>query len=109
MGPGQKFLMRVGSGQPFMVWVWIWKISPKNVKFFNFFALRVKKKHCWVRSESTRGGGGLASYLLRVKSKLGSGQGPYLLCDVFDYSQDDYSKCKKLQQLKYRKQLKRIS
>jgi len=23
-----------------MVWVWIWKISPKNIKFFNFFYLR---------------------------------------------------------------------
>jgi len=53
MGPGQKFLARVrlgqffvacvGSGQPFMVWVWIWKISPKNVKFFNFFTLGQKK------------------------------------------------------------------
>jgi len=32
----------VRSGQPFMVWVWIWKISPKKVKFFNF-SLRVKK------------------------------------------------------------------
>jgi len=52
MGPGQKFfdLGQVGSifcglgqvelGQPFIVWVW--KISPKNVKFFNF-SLRVKK------------------------------------------------------------------
>jgi len=27
---------RVGLGQPFMVWVWIWKISPKNVKFSIF-------------------------------------------------------------------------
>jgi len=27
---------RVGFGQPFMVWVLIWKISPKNGKFFNF-------------------------------------------------------------------------
>jgi len=43
MGPGQKFLTWLGSGhflwlglgQPLMVWVR--KISPKNVKFFNFF------------------------------------------------------------------------
>jgi len=28
-------------GQPSMVWVWIWKISPKNV---NLFSLWVKKK-----------------------------------------------------------------
>jgi len=26
-----------------MVWVWILKFSPKNVKFFNFFYLRLKK------------------------------------------------------------------
>jgi len=43
MGPGQKFLTRVGSGQPFMVWVRIRKISPKNVKFFNFLPFRSKK------------------------------------------------------------------
>jgi len=43
MGPGQKFLTRVGSGQPFMVWVRISKIFPKNVKFFNFFPFRSKK------------------------------------------------------------------
>jgi len=43
MGPVQNFLTRVGSGQPFMVWVRIWKISPKNVKIFNFFPFRVKK------------------------------------------------------------------
>jgi len=43
MSPGQKFLTLVGSGQPFMVWVWILKISPKNVKFFNFFPFGSKK------------------------------------------------------------------
>jgi len=43
MGLGQKILTRVGSGQPFMVWVRIWKISPKNVKFFNFFPIGSKK------------------------------------------------------------------
>jgi len=36
MGPGQNFFTFVGSGQPTLVWVWIWKISPKNPKFFNF-------------------------------------------------------------------------
>jgi len=30
---GQFFVARVGLGQPFMVWVWIWKISPKSVNF----------------------------------------------------------------------------
>jgi len=43
MGPGQKFLTRVGSDQALMVWVRIWKISPKNVKFFNFFPFGSKK------------------------------------------------------------------
>jgi len=39
-----------GSGSKFMVWVWIWKISPKNVKFFNFFPLRSKKISAgWVK------------------------------------------------------------
>jgi len=39
----------VGLGQPFMVWVWIWKISPKNVKFFNFFPFVAKKLFGLVR------------------------------------------------------------
>jgi len=42
MGPGQYFVARVGLGQPFMVWVRIWKFSPKYVKFFNFFPLGQK-------------------------------------------------------------------
>jgi len=55
-----------------MVWVGIWKISPKNVKFFNFFPLG-QKKSLWAGSKSTWVKGGSASYLLRVKSKLRSG------------------------------------
>jgi len=39
-GLGQFFVARVRSGQPFKVWVW--KISPKNVKFF-IFSLQIKK------------------------------------------------------------------
>jgi len=83
MGPGQKFLTlvgsgqffvaRVGSSQPFMIWVLFWKISPKNVKFSIFFPSG-QKKSLRVRLESTRVEGGSASYLLRVKSKLGSGR-----------------------------------
>jgi len=75
MGPGQKFLTWVGSGQTFMVWVWIWKISPKNVK--SFFPSD-KKKLLRVRLESTRVEAGSGSYLLWVKSKFGSDQGPSL-------------------------------
>jgi len=37
------WLVVCGLGQPFMVWVWILKISAKNVKFFNFFPLGQKK------------------------------------------------------------------
>jgi len=62
---------RVGSGLPFMVRVW--KISPKNMRFFNFFPFGSKKIALgWVKV-------GSASYLLRVKSKLGSCQGPFIL------------------------------
>jgi len=45
MGPDQKVLTRVGSGlgQPFLVWVWVWKISPKNHWFFNFLPFGSKK------------------------------------------------------------------
>jgi len=59
----------VGSGQPSLVWVW--KISSKNTTIFNFFPSNKKSKSNWVK-------GGSASYLLRVKSMLGSGQGPSL-------------------------------
>jgi len=45
MGLGQKILIRVRAGQPFTVWVCISKISPKNVKFFNFFP--IGSKNCF--------------------------------------------------------------
>jgi len=79
--PGRVNFLWLGlgrSGQPSMVWVWVWKISPKNIKFFNFFTFG-SKKSLRVGSESTRVKGGLASYLLQVKSKLGPGQGPSLI------------------------------
>jgi len=43
------------------------------------------KKSLWVGSKSTPAKGGSASYLLRVKSMLGSGQGPSL--SLRDFSQ----------------------
>jgi len=46
---------------------WVWKISPKNPKFFNFFLFGSKS----IPGSKT----GLALYLLRVKSMLRSGQG----------------------------------
>jgi len=66
-GSGSK----IGSGQPFMVWVRIWKISPKMSSFSIFFSS--DQKNCF-GSESTRAKAGSASYLLRVKGKLGSGR-----------------------------------
>jgi len=82
VGSDQFFVARVGSGLTFMIWVWILKISPKNVKFFNFL-LFGSKKLLRVGSESTRVEAGSASYLMRVKSKVGSGQGPSLFSDTW--------------------------
>jgi len=79
MGPGQIFLTRirldlffgaqVGSGQPFLVWLWVWKIFPKNPEFSNFFDLR--SKNLFGLAQKVHGS--KTSYLLRVKSVLGSG------------------------------------
>jgi len=53
MGSGQFFVSLVGSDQP--SWVWIWKISPKNIKFFKF-SPSDQKKSLRVRSKSTQVG-----------------------------------------------------
>jgi len=50
------FEARVGSGQPSIVWVW--KISPKNVKFFNFFGVK-KMSSGWVKKCPCQRGVGL--------------------------------------------------
>jgi len=42
----------------------------------SIFSLRGQKKSLWVGSKSILVKGGSSSYLLRVKSKLGLGQGP---------------------------------
>jgi len=75
MGLGQKFLTQthVGSGQPFMVWVRFGKFTLK-MSNFQFFSLRVKK-NCFGSGRKVPGS---KPYLLRVKSKLGLGQGPSL-------------------------------
>jgi len=54
------------------------KFSLKMSNFSIFFPLD-QKKLLRVGPESTQVKAGLASYLLRVKSKLGSGQGPSLI------------------------------
>jgi len=69
MGPGEKFLTRVGSA--------IYGLGLE----FGKFPLKMSNfsKLLQVGSESTRVKAGSASYLLRVKSKLGSGRGPSLV------------------------------
>jgi len=67
------FVAWIRLGQPILVWVWVWKISPKNHKFF---FPSDQNKSLWVRSKSTRVKDRPASYLLQVKSMLISGQGP---------------------------------
>jgi len=42
MGLCQFLAAQFGSGQQSMVWVWVWKISPKNVNFFNFLLFASK-------------------------------------------------------------------
>jgi len=83
MGPGQKFLTRVGlgqffvarvgSGQPFLFGLEFRKFPLKTANFSIFFPSG-QKKLLRVGSESTRVKAGSASYLLWVKSKLGSGR-----------------------------------
>jgi len=69
MGLGSKFF---DPGRVRHLWFGF-EFEKLSLKMSNFsiFALRVKKN--LFGSESTWVGGGLASYLLRVKSKLGSG------------------------------------
>jgi len=69
MGQGQ-----VGVGSAIMVWVWISKISPKNVNFFQIFSLRVKK-NCFGSGQKVPGSKpGWPLIYCGVKSKLGSGR-----------------------------------
>jgi len=83
MGPGQKFLTQVGSGQFFVLGsgrvshVWFgfeFQKFPLKMSNFSIFFPSGQKKLLQVGSESTRVEAGSASYLLRVKSKLGLGR-----------------------------------
>jgi len=61
--------------------VWVFPLKTSN---FSIFCPSVKKN--LFGSESTQVGGGSASYLLRFKSKLGSGQGPSLVKTQSNFS-----------------------
>jgi len=89
MGPGQKILICIRSGKFFVARVGSVRAShlwfefefgkfPLKKSNFSIFYPSGQKKSLRVRSKSIQVKGGLASYLLRVKSKLGSGQGPSL-------------------------------
>jgi len=68
------FVARVGSGQVRLLWFGFefWKF-PLKMSNFSIFFPSGQKKMLPVGSESTRVKAGSASYLLRVKSKLGLG------------------------------------
>jgi len=77
--PGQVGSIICGLGWVSHLWFGFefWKFPLKTSNFSIFFPSG-QKKLLWVGSESTQVEAGLASYLLWVKSKLGSGQGPSL-------------------------------
>jgi len=75
-GLGQVNFLWLGSA--IYVLVWIWKISLK-MSNFSIFSFWIQKKYLRVGSKSTWVKGVSASYLLRIKSKLGPGQDPSLL------------------------------
>jgi len=68
MGPGQKLWFGIDFGK-----------FPLKRQIFQLFPVHVKKN----LSRSGQKVPGSASYLLRVKSKLGSGQGPSLITTHF--------------------------
>jgi len=84
MGLGQKFgsdqdnFLLLGSGQVSHLWLEFrfGKFPPKNPKFFNFFPFRMSLG--WVKKYLGQRPASLLYYMLRVKSMLGSGQGPSL-------------------------------
>jgi len=91
-GSGSKLFDPGQVGSIFSVsgWVGLGRVShlwfgfefgkfPLKMSNFSIFFPSGKKKSLRVRLESTRVEGGSASYLLRAKSKLRSGQGPSLL------------------------------
>jgi len=67
--PGWVNVLWLGSGQPSMVWVW--KISPKNVKFFSFYPSGLKN---YFRSGKKVHGSKAGQPLIYCGSKVSSGR-----------------------------------
>jgi len=87
MGPGQNFLT---PGWINFLWLRLGRVShlwfgfelgkfPLKMSNFSIFFPSGLKKLLRVGSEGTQVKAGSASYLLRAKSRLGSGQGPSLV------------------------------
>jgi len=91
VGSGQFFVARVGLGRVSHLWFGLeFGKFPLKTSNFSIFFPWGQKKLPRVGSESTRVKAGSASYLLRVKSKLGSGrvgsgQGPSLSFSKADF------------------------
>jgi len=78
--PGWVNFLWLGSGRVSQLWFGLeFRKFPLKTSNFSIFCPLGQKKLLRVRSESTRVKAGSASYLLRVKSRLGLGQGPSLL------------------------------
>jgi len=87
-GLGQFFVARVGLGRVSHLWFGFGKFLLK-ISNFSIFSLRVKKKSHQVESKITWVKDWSPSYLLWVKSMIGSCQGPSL-------SKIAVSKCNKI-------------
>jgi len=75
MGTDQKILTWVRSFFCCSGWVfnlWVWKNFPEKYQILQFFPFWVQKKYHRVGSKNTRVKPMSASYLLHVKSMLGS-------------------------------------
>jgi len=72
---GSIFVARVGSGKPFLVWVWVWKISPKNPKFVKFFPFGSAQKEPGSKADTC----GLLFTVGLKYARVRSGKGPSLV------------------------------
>jgi len=68
----------VRPGQLSLVWVWIWKISPKNSKFINIFP--IGSKNLFRLGQIVLGSRMVALILMESQKfdRVGSGQGQFL-------------------------------